>query len=310
MDVAVRSRPWAPSGSGRWRARGPTSSSPRARATIAPRLVGPSCIVASCLSLQTAAALATTVFGVFGPLGTGALRFAAAGVLLLAWTRPRLVGQTASWWVTLGALGAAMAAMNFCLYEAIARIPLGTAVTLEFLGPLALAVLGTRSRLDLLPTLAAAAGVALLAGTLSADSMLGVGFAVGAAASCAACLVLARHAGTGGGGLDGLALSVAAAALLTLPVAVPAAVSATGLSDLAIVSAVGLLGIAVPYGLEYSALRRLPVRTVSVLLSLDPAIAGLVGLMLLGQHLTIGECGGIGLVVTAGAAVVVRAPPS
>ena len=279
-------------------------------ASFAPRLVGPAYIVASCASLQTAAALATTVFPTFGPAGTGALRFLAAAVILLTLVRPPLRGRSTRSWLTITALGAATAATNFFLYEAIARIPLGTAVTLVFLGPLALALLGTRRRLDVAWAVAAVIGVVLLTGGAKGASLPGVAFGIGAALSVAASILIARRVGHRTEGLDGLALSISVAALLTLPVGLSAALDTPKLFDLAIVSAVGVLGIAIPYALEFNALRRVGVKTYSILLSLDPAIAGLAGLLLLGQHLDLGELLGIGLVMAASAGAVATHPAS
>lgn len=275
---------------------------------LAPRLVGPACIIGSCASLQTAAALATTVFAAFGAAGTGALRFLTAALVLLVVARPRLRGRSTTSWLTIAALGAAMAALNFCLYEAIARIPLGTAVTLLFLGPLALALLRSRRRLDIAWVVAATAGVVLLTGGPSGASLAGVAFALGAAASSAVAILVGARLGTQTDRLDGLALSVGAAVLLTLPVALPAAVAAPDVGDLAIVAAVGVLGIGLPYALEFNALRRMGVKTYSILLSLDPAVAGLAGLLLLGQHLSSPELLGIALVMAASAGAVTTQP--
>jgi inner membrane transporter RhtA len=264
--------------------------------------------VGSCVSLQIAAALATTVFAAFGPAGTGALRFLAAAGVLLLFVRPRLRGRSTKTWLTVAALSASMAALTFCLYEAIARIPLGTAVTLLFLGPLALALFGSRRRLDIAWVLAAAGGIVLLTGGPSSASFAGVAFALGAAASSALAILLAAQLGTETARLDGLALSVAGASLLTLPVALPALAGAPAVGDLAIVAAVGVLGIGLPYALEFNALRRMGVKTYSILLSLDPAIAGLAGLLLLGQHLTHPEIVGIGLVMVASTGAVATQP--
>lgn len=282
------------------------ASDPRSRRSLTTRLrsahlLGPMSLVGSCASIQTAAALATLVFSAFGPAGAGALRCTAAAVVLLAVARPTVRGRSRRFWVSVAAFGAAMAAMNFCLYEAIARIPLGTAVTLEFLGPLALAALGARRRVDLVWALAAGSGVVLLTGGLSGASTLGVLLAFGAAASWACYLLLSRRVGELTGGLDGLALSVSAAALITMPIGVPAAFHATTASDFLVVIGVGVLGIAIPYALELFALRQLPVRTVSTLLSLDPAIAAIAGLVFLSQHLGLGELAGIALIMGASA---------
>lgn len=280
----------------------------RAAAGFAPRLVGPAYIVASCASLQTAAALATTMFASFGPAGTGALRFLAASLILMAVVRPRLRRRPAAFWRTVAALGATTAATNMLLYEAIARIPLGTAGTLVFLGPFALALLSTRRRLDIAWAVAAGIGVALLTGASAAGSALGVALALGAAASVAASILIARSVCRHSQGLDGLALSVAVAALITLPVGLPAAVDAARPLAVPVIAAVGALGIAIPYALEFSALRRVGVRTHSVLLSLDPAIAALAGLVLLGQQLDVAALLGIGLVTAASAGAVATLP--
>jgi inner membrane transporter RhtA len=276
---------------------------------LARRFGGPLFVVGSSASLQTAAALATTVFAVYGPAGTGAMRFAVAAVVLLAVSRPRLRGRSRRFWLSVAQFGAVLAALNFSLYEAIARVPLSTAVTLQFLGPLALALLGLHRRLDVLWVLAASAGIVLLTGGPAGGSDAGIAFALLAAAITAASVLLARRVASESDGLDGLALAIAAAAVLTLPVGIPAAFGTREASDLAIVGAVGVLGIAVPYGLEYAALRLVSVKAFSVLLSLDPAIAALAGLAWLGQTLAPSDLLGIGLVVAASAGVMGRSPP-
>jgi inner membrane transporter RhtA len=299
MEAAARTewiawRPFRRAGGG---AAGPDS------APLTRRLGGPLCVVGSSASLQTAAALATTVFAVYGPVGTGAIRFAVAATVLLAVSRPRLRGRSRRFWLGVVQLGAILAALNFSLYEAIARVPLSTAVTLQFLGPLALALLGIHRRLDVVWVLAASAGVVLLTGGPAGGSDAGIAFALLAAAITAASVLVARRIATESAGLDGLALAITAAAVLTLPVGIPAALATRAPSDLAIVGAVGLLGIAVPYALEYTAIRLVSVKAFSVLLSLDPAIAALAGLLWLGQHLAAAELLGIGLVVAASAGV-------
>jgi inner membrane transporter RhtA len=256
--------------------------------------------------LQTAAAIATTAFAAFGPAGTGALRFLAGAVVLLACVRPRVRGRRTSFWLMTAALGAATAATNLFLYEAIARIALGTAGTLVFLGPLTLALLRTRHRHDLAWAAAAALGVVLLTGSPATASVPGIAFALGAAASVAASILIARRLGERSDGLDGLSLSIAVAALLTLPIGLSAALDAPDLSVLATVAVVGVLGIAIPYALEFKALRRVGVRTYSILLSLDPAVAGLAGLLLLGQRLETAEMFGIALVIVASVGVTRR----
>lgn len=193
--------------------------------------------------------------------------------------------------------------------RARARIPLGTAGTLVFLGPLSLALLRRRSRLDLAFAAAAGVGVILLTGGPSGGSPAGVAFGFGAAASVAASILIARRVGADTDGLDGLALSILVAAVITLPVGVTTALGGLDPSDVAIVTVIGVLGIAIPYGVEFSALRRVGVRTYSILLSLDPAVAALAGLLLLLQTLGLDELVGIALVMAASIAAIATAAP-
>jgi inner membrane transporter RhtA len=278
-------------------------------ARAARRFGGPSLVVASSASLQTSAALASTVFAVYGPAGTGALRFAFAAPMLLALARPSLRARSQRFWLGAAAFGITLAALKFVLYEAIARVSLGTVVTLQFLGPLTLALLGLRRRLDALWIAAAVGGVVALTGGPAGGSAAGVGLALAAAVLTAVSLLLARRMATESSGLDGLAIAVGVAAVVTLPVAVPALLATRGAHDLGLVAAVGALGIALPYLLEYVALRAIPVRTFGVLLSLDPAIALLAGALWLGQTLAASEVLGVGLVVVASAGVTATRRP-
>ncbi len=233
------------------------------------RFGGPLLVVLSSASLQTSAALATTVFAVYGAAGTGALRFAFAAPVLLLLARPTLRGRSRRFWLGAATFGAMLAALNFVLYEAIARASLGTVVTLQFLGPLGLAVLGMRRRLDALWIAAAGAGVVALTGGPGGAATLGVGLALVAAALTALSLLMAGRLASESSGLDGLAVAVGVAACLTLPLAIPA----------------------------------VSVKAFSVLLSLDPAVALLAGALWLGQTLAPREVLGAGLVVVASAGV-------
>jgi inner membrane transporter RhtA len=292
----------------RW-ARAP---SPRPRVSSPPpddgpqaasQLGGPLLVLASSASLQSSAALATTVFAFFGPVGTAALRFAFAAPVLLLAARPALRGRTRDFWLCAAALGVTLPALSLTLYEAISRLPLGTVVTLQFLGPLALALAGARRRLDLVWATTAGAGVGLITGGPAGGETFGVLLALGAATMTMATLILSRRLATVSSGLDGMAIAVAVGACVTLPLAVPAACSAGAARELALVAAVAVLGLAVPYALEYAAIRAVSVRTFSVLLSLDPAIAALAGVLWLGQRLGASEVIGIGLVVLASSGV-------
>jgi inner membrane transporter RhtA len=276
---------------------------------VASRFGGPFLVLASSASLQSSAALATTVFAVYGPAGTGALRFAFAAPVLWIVARPRLRGRTRRFWVTAVALGATLPVLNLTLYEAIDRIALGSVVTLQYLGPLALALAGVRRRLDLAWVAAAGVGVGLITGGPSGGSTLGVLLALGAAVVTAASVVLSRRLALESAGLDGMAVAVAVAACLTLPVAGASAFATGAAHQLALVAAVGVLGLALPYSLEYVALRVVNVKAFSLLLSLDPAIAAVTGTLWLGQRLSASEALGVGLVVLASSGVMAARRP-
>jgi inner membrane transporter RhtA len=260
-------------------------------------------VLGSSASLQSSAALATTVFAVYGPVGTGALRFAIAAPILMLLTRPALRGRRRCFWLNVVALGFTLPALNVALYEAIARVPLATVVTLQFLGPLALALATVRRRLDLVWVTAAGSGVALITGGPGGGSTAGVLLALLAAAITMMSLLLSRRLATTSAGLDGIAVAVAVAACLMLPAAASAALATDAANEVALVAAVAVLGLAVPYALEYIALRAVTVKTFSVLLSLDPAIAALAGVVWLGQRLSPFEITGVGLVVLASTGV-------
>jgi inner membrane transporter RhtA len=284
---------------------GPAASSgasgPLTTWPAAPHWRGPLLVLGGSASLQSSAALATTVFAVYGPVGTGALRFAVAAPILFLVARPALHGRSPRFWRSAIALGVALAGLNLALYGAIERAPLGTVVTVQYLGPLMLAVVGVRRRLDAVWVVAAAGGIGLVTGGPAGGSAAGLLLALSAALLTMISLVLSRRLATESAGVDGLAVAVAAAAFVTFPAAVPAAMATRTTDDLGLIAAVALLGLAVPFGLEYIALRAVSVRTFGVLLSLDPAIAALAGAVWLGQRLRAADVAGIGLVVVASA---------
>jgi inner membrane transporter RhtA len=198
--------------------------------------------------------------------------------------------------------GIAMAAMNVAFYQAIARIPLGTAVTIEFLGPLAIAVAASRRAREALWIVVAAIGVLALSAPTWGASRTGLCYAVIAAAGWAGYILLSGAVGSQPSELGGLALSVTIAALLTCPFAIPSIPELTG-TDIGKVTAAAGLGIALGYALEMQAIRRTSAKVVSVLASLDPALAALAGLVLLRQRLTIANILGIAGVVIAGTGI-------
>ena len=266
-------------------------------------------------STQLGAALAKGLFDDLGPGGTTFLRVASAAIVLLVLWRPALGGDRAgSLWLP-AAFGLSLAAMNLCFYEAIDRIPLGIAVTIEFLGPLGVAVATSRRRLDLLWVVLAMAGIALFANRGEGGSLdtVGVLFVLGAAAFWAAYILLSARTGQVFPGVSGLAIAMVFSTGLLLPVGI-----ADGGAELlepellAAGAAVGLLASAIPYSLELEALRRLPTNVFGILLSLEPAIAALAGLAVLGQALGARAVVAIALVTaaSAGAATAAQPPPA
>jgi inner membrane transporter RhtA len=261
----------------------------------------PAQVLAGILSVQIGAALAKQLFGAVGSAGTVALRlFFAAVVLLVIWRPSFRLGRPA-WTVIIG-YGLVLAAMNLCFYLALARIPLGVAVTIEFLGPLAVALAGSRRWLDGLWALLAAGGVVLLTEGRGDLQPAGILFALGAAVCWASYILLSaalgRHTDDGGG----LALAMVLAALVVAPVGI--ADSGTALLEpwvLAVGLGVALLSSVIPYSLELEALRRIPARVFGVLMSLEPAVAALVGLVVLGEVLGTGQWLAVLLVVAASA---------
>jgi inner membrane transporter RhtA len=267
------------------------------------RVPPPALVVGAVSSVQIGAAVAKSIFDEVGAGGAVFLRvFFAALVLALLW-RPRISGLSRSelWLVFL--FGLSLAGMNFSIYTAIDRIPLGVAVTFEFVGPLAVAVYGSRRPLDLAWVVLAAAGILLLSdfGGGSLDGV-GVAFALIAGGFWAAYILLSARVGQVFPGGDGLALAMLVAVVPLAPFGI-----AQGGSDLlvpwilAVGFAAGMLSSALPYTLELEALRRLPVGVFGVLMSLEPAVAALAGFVILGQDLVAREVVAIGLVVLASA---------
>jgi inner membrane transporter RhtA len=254
-------------------------------------------------SVQFGAALAKSLFDEVGPGGTVFLRVLFAAVVLVAIWRPAVGGRSRSDWRLVVAFGLSLAAMNLAFYESLDRIPLGVAVTFEFVGPLGVAIAGSRRPLDLVWVLLAAAGILLLSDFGGADlDGLGVALAFLAGAFWAAYIVLAVRVGRAFPGGSGLALAMVVGAAALVPVGVADAgaellvpwILAAGL-------AVAILSSAIPYTLEMEALRRLPTGVFGVLMSLEPAMAALAGFIILDEGLATRELVAIMLVVAASA---------
>ncbi|WBO69313.1 EamA family transporter [Streptomyces camelliae] len=258
-------------------------------------------VLAGGISVQFGGALAVTLMPRAGALGVVTLRLLAAAIVLLVVCRPRLRGHSRADWGTVLAFGIAMGAMNGLFYEAVARIPLGPAVTLEVLGPLTLSVLASRRAINAVWAGLALLGVFLLGGGGFSDlDPIGVGFALGAGAMWAVYILFSARTGRRFPQADGLALAMAVAALLFLPLGITSAgTRLLNPTTVALGSAVALLSSVLPYTLELLALRRLPASTFAILMSLEPAIAATAGFLILGQSLSWTETAAITLVIAA-----------
>ncbi len=273
------------------------AGTPRGRGSLGP--VG--LVLAGGISVQFGGALAVTLMPRAGALGVVTLRLLVAALVLMVLCRPKLRGHSRADWGTVIVFGVAMAAMNGLFYQSVARIPLGPAVTLEVLGPLALSVLASRRAVNLVWAALALAGVFLLGGGgFSGLDPLGVVFALGAGAMWAAYIVFSARTGRRFPQADGLALAMAVAAVLFLPLGVVE--SGTKLLDptvLGLGAAVAVLSSVLPYTLELLALRRLPASTFAILMSLEPALAAAAGFLILDQALSTAEAAAIALVIAA-----------
>jgi inner membrane transporter RhtA len=263
--------------------------------------------------LQFGAALAATLFDELGPGGTAFLRLGLAALVVLALARPRARGHGAGGLRLAAAFGLVLGGMNWAIYESISRIPLGIAVTIEFIGPLGVALLASRRALDGLWVALAAAGILLLAGVGEGTDLdaAGVLLALVAGTLWAGYILLGARTGRRFPGLTGLALALPFGALLTAPAGVAQAGGALLEPELlALALVVALASSVIPYSLELEALRRLPAGVFGVLMSLEPAVAALAGLAVLGQDLLPREWAAIALVVaaSAGAALGAREP--
>jgi inner membrane transporter RhtA len=268
-------------------------------------------VLVAITSLQFGAALAGTIFDETGPAGTALLRALFAAVILVAIWRPRPSAYRASDLRLIAVFGLVLGLMNLCIYESFSRIPLGVAVTIEFAGPLGIAVALSRRRLDLACAALAAVGIVLLADPGSgAVDVLGVVFALVAAACWAVYILVAQAAGRVFTGGRGVALAMSVAVLVPLVPGIAGAGSELLHPQwLAIGCAVALLSSVLPYSLETEALRRLPANVFGVLMSLEPGVAALAGFAVLGQDLRARDVVAIGLVVVASVGVT-RAGPT
>ncbi|HEV2452582.1 MAG TPA: EamA family transporter [Streptosporangiaceae bacterium] len=280
------------------------------------------------MSLQVGAAWAGRLFTVLPVAAVTGLRlwWAALVMGVIGWRGVRRAhAQQGRWgrgdWLVVLAFGVTLGVMNFCIYQAFARIPLGIAVTIEFLGPLVVAIVASRRVLDVLWVLLAGVGVLLLSGGGGSGGHLpggpaghgldvvGVAFALVSAACWAAYILLSRATGRRFPGSSGLVVAMILAAALVTPVA--AASGGAGLLRPGVLAAgagIGVLSSVIPYWLELETLRRVPARVFGIWMSLEPAVAALAGLVILGEVLAPREWLAIGCVVAACAGAAYGAP--
>jgi inner membrane transporter RhtA len=238
-------------------------------------------------SVQLGAAFAKDLFGQIDPTALVWLRLVTSSVILVLIARPRTRGRTRADWLTVVAFGVTLGFMNWSIYQAFARIPLGLAVAFEFAGPLVLAVVMSRRPRDLVWVALAGLGVGLLGFEKTELDPVGVGFALLAGAAWAAYILLSARTGSQWAGLDGLAVASVVATLVLMPWAIPA--GGGDLLDpkiLMLGAAIGLLSSVIPYSAELMALRSIRPDVFSILMSLEPAAAALAGMIVLQEFLT------------------------
>ncbi|GAC1382770.1 MAG: DMT family transporter [Hymenobacter sp.] len=260
-------------------------------------------VLLSIISVQGGAAIAKGLFPILGATGTTSVRIGLSALVLLAVVRPRLGKLQPAQWRAVVPYGLALGAMNFFFYYALARVPLGLAVTLEFVGPLGLALAGSRRWADGVWVVLAGAGIALITPwSGSGINLLGLASALAAGACWAVYIVLGRRTAAVLPGPLAVTVGMLFAALPVLPFGV-----ASG-SLLALTPHLLLLGVllavfssVLPFTLEMQALKAMPTRTFSILMSLEPVAAALSGWLLLGERLLLGQWLAVGFIVVASA---------
>jgi len=267
-----------------------------------PALPAPLYALGAIASVQVGATVARHLFPYLGPTATVFVRVGFGALILLAIARPGLRHLSVAQWREVVPFGLIIAGMNLFFYQSIARIPLGIAVTIEFLGPLAVAIAGSRKALDFAWALMAATGVALLSLTGGSVTLLGVLFALGAAVGWASYIVLGQRVGRLVAGPDGLALALTVGALALAPFGiVTAGTRLLNLRNLGLGLVVAILSSAIPFSLEFAALRRLSRHVFGILMSLEPAMGAAAGFLFLAQRLTVRDLVAIALVTVASA---------
>ena len=280
------------------------------------RVPAPLLVLASIVSVQFGGAMAATLIPIVGVFGSVTLRLTIAATILLVILRPRLRGRTTADWLVVTTFGVVLATMNVCFYGALARIPIGVTVTIEFIGPLVLATVLSHRRKDLIAVAAAAVGVVLISGVTGTSwarlDLTGPALALAAGTAWAAYIIFSGRTGARFAQLDGLAIAMTISAVLVAPVGLLTSGSALWTPDALWRGAgIAILSSVLPYSLELIALRRLAAHVFGILLSFEPAVAALAGLLLLGQELSAPQLVGMACVTAASALVMgARSAPS
>ncbi len=266
----------------------------------------PLLVLGGVVSVQFGGAFAATLVPRIGAAGSVFLRLVFATLILYAVARPSWRRRSRSDWVTVVLFGLALAAMNTAFYASLAHLPIGVAVTIEFLGPLGLAAILSRRPRDFLAVAAAALGVALVSGAFDSSwnrfDRIGILFAAIAGVMWAAYIVMSQRTGKAFQGLDGLALALIVSSIVVAPLGLTTIHTWTP-RDIALGLAIAVLSSVLPYSLELVALRHLAQRVFGILLSLEPVVAAFAGFVVLGQVLDAPQLVGMGLVVVASAIV-------
>jgi inner membrane transporter RhtA len=275
------------------------------------RVPAPLLVLAAVVSVQFGGAMAATLVPMVGVFGSVTLRLTIAATILLVTVRPRLRGRTSGDWLVVGTFGAILATMNLFFYGALARIPIGVTVTVEFIGPLVLATVLSHRRKDLLAVVGAGLGVVLISGITGTPwaqiNLVGLGLALAAGVAWAGYIIFSSRTGARFAELDGLAIAMTLAAVLVAPVGVATAGPALWAPEALLRGAtIAVLSSVLPYSLELMALRRLAAHVFGILLSLEPAVAALAGLLVLGQKLSVSQMLGMACVVAASGLVMGR----
>jgi inner membrane transporter RhtA len=266
-------------------------------------------VLLSIISVQGGAAIAKGIFPVLGAASTSALRIGFSAIILVIFNRPNLKNLTNAQWKAVACYGLTLGAMNIVFYMAIARIPLALGVALEFIGPLALALTGSKRVIDFLWVILAAAGIALIAPwSNNGLDITGVLLALLAGALWAGYIILGGRISKIMDGGKAVSIGMIFASAVVLPVAIGDGLLTHFRPGMLLSGFVlALLSSAIPFTLEMSALRRIPAKTFSILMSLEPAVAALSGLVFLHEYLSLNEWLAVALIIIASAGATMKA---